>query len=101
MKNAILLDVKFTVKPGKRDEFYAKVAEQGVISDSQAEAGNFKYEYSASMESKDVLCLLEIWESEESLTLHGQTPHYLNFQAMKQEYVTDVSIEKYVISEKL
>lgn len=101
MNNAILVFVKYTVKPGKRDEFYQKAAEQGIIKESKAEAGNLKYEYAASIESEDVLCLFEIWDSAEAQLLHGKTPHYQKLQALKQEYVTDVSIEKYGISEKL
>lgn len=101
MNNWVLVNVKYTVKPGKRDEFYNKVAEQGIIEKSKAEAGNLKYEYSASLDSQDVLCLLEIWDSAESQALHAQTAHYLRLAALKQEYVTDVSIEKFSISEKL
>ncbi len=101
MNDAILVNVKYTVKPGKRDEFYKKVAEQGIIEESKAEAGNLKYEYSVSLDSENVLCLLELWDSSKSQLLHGKTPHYQRLQALKQEYVTNVSIEKYGISEKL
>ncbi len=100
MNNWVLVTVKYTVKPGKRDEFYQKVAREGIIEDSKAEAGNIKYEYSASLDSRDVLCLLEIWDSAESQMRHGQTPHYQKLQALKSEYVTNVAVEKYVISER-
>lgn len=99
MENKILVYVKYTVKPGKRDEFYRKVAEQRIIKDSRTEEGNMKYEYSVSLDSENVLCLLEIWDSSESLMLHGKMPHYQKLQMLKQEYITHVSIEKYNISE--
>ncbi len=87
----MLVSVKYTVKPGMRDEFFRKVFEQGIISDSRAEAGNIKYEYAASLESDDVLCLFEVWNSDESFMLHGKTPHYQKLQALKQQYVAGVS----------
>ncbi len=101
MSNCVLVAVKYTVKPGKRDEFYKKVAGEGIIEESKAEAGNLKYEISASLDSQDVLCLLEIWDSTESQMLHGQTLHYQKLQALKNEYVTNVAIEKYLISERI
>ena len=91
----ILVNVRYAIKPGKRDEFLEKVIEQEIIRDSRAEPGNFKYEYYMPVDSKNDLFLMEMWVSGEAQTAHGKTEHYQRLQALKREYVTDVTIEKY------
>jgi quinol monooxygenase YgiN len=101
MNSWILVNVRYEIKHGKRDEFLKKVDEQGIIRDSKEEEGNIKYEYSKPIDSEDDLLLMEIWNSSATQTIHGQTEHYQKLQALKKEYVTDVTIEKYIISVKL
>ena len=45
MDTPILVTVRYTVKPGKREELYRKIVEQHIDVDSRAEAGNRKYDY--------------------------------------------------------
>jgi quinol monooxygenase YgiN len=98
MKSRILLNVRYTVRPGKRDEFLEKAGMQGIIRDSRAEPGNYKYEYYIPVDSENDLFLMEMWVSSKSLAAHGRTEHYTMLQALKKEYVTAVAIEKYNIS---
>jgi quinol monooxygenase YgiN len=96
--NRILVNVKYTIKPGKRDEFLARANEQGIIIDSRAEPGNYQYEYYKPVDSENVLFLMEMWVSSEALSAHGKTEHYQRLQALKKEYVIDVTIEKYSVT---
>lgn len=45
MSNPILVTVRYTVKDGKREEFYRHIVEQGIDTASRAEDGNRKYDY--------------------------------------------------------
>ncbi len=96
--NRILVNVRYLVKPGKRDEFLEKVNDQGIIKGSRAEPGNYQYEYFRPADSENVLFLMEMWVSREALAAHGKTEHYRRLQGLKKEYVTDVTIEKYSIN---
>jgi quinol monooxygenase YgiN len=96
--NRILVNVKYIIKPGKRDEFLKKVNEQGIVIDSKAEPGNYQYEYYKPVDSDNDLFLIEMWVSGEALAAHGNTKHYQRLQFLKKEYVTDMTIEKYNIS---
>jgi len=96
--NRILVNVRYTIKPGKRDEFLEKVNEQGIIIDSRAEPGNYQYGYYKPVDSENVLFLMEMWVSSEAQAAHGKTEHYQRLQALKKEYVTDVTIEKYSVN---
>lgn len=101
MNNLILVNVKYTIKLGKRNEFLEKVDKSGIISDSKAEPGNFKYEYYIPIESENELFLMEIWVNNTALKMHMETEHYKRLQEMKKDYIITVNIEKFNISAKL
>lgn len=96
--NRILVNVRYSIKPGKRDEFLNKVNEQGIEVDSKAEPGNYQYEYFKPLDSDNDLFLMEMWASGEALAAHANTKHYQRLQSLKTEYVIDTTIEKYNIS---
>ncbi len=99
MENQLLVNVRYTVKPGKRDEFLLKAEQQGIIAASRAEPGNCGYEYFKPVDSENTLFLMELWADGQAQAAHGQTAHYQRLQLLKQEYVTDVKIEKYRVSD--
>jgi len=96
--NRILVNVRYTIKPGKRNTFLEKVNEQGIITGSRSEPGNYQYEYFKPVDSENILFLMEMWVSTEAQAAHGKTECYQRLQALKKEYVTDVTIEKYSIN---
>jgi Uncharacterized conserved protein len=98
INNRILVNVKYVIKPGKRDEFLEKVIQSGIITASEAEPGNCKYEYYKPQYSEDTLFLMEMWLSAKDISSHADTDHYQLLQALKKDYVTTVSIEKFNIS---
>ncbi len=93
-----LLQVTYRVSKGKRDEFYNKVKEQGIIQHSKEEPGNYKYDYYTPVDSEDDLNLMEIWTGESAQKLHTNTEHFNKLTKLKQEYVESVKIEKYWIT---
>lgn len=97
MDQLIWVNVRYTLQPGKREEFLKKAADEGIIRDSKAEPGNFRYEYSIPVDSENDLILTEIWADSAAVKLHGETEHYQKLQALKKEYMTGVAIEKYRI----
>lgn len=101
MNNLILVNVKYTIRPGKRNEFLEKVDQLGIASDSKLEPGNFKYEYYIPVGAENELFLMEMWVNQAALKMHGETEHYQRLQDLKKEYVTAVNIEKFNICAKL
>ena len=100
MNECLLVNVTYTIKEGKREEFFNKVNEMGIVKDSRQEPGNSKYEYFFSVDSEDKLFLMEMWVNNVAQAMHGKTEHYKKLQSLKEEYVTDVSIEKYNIRKR-
>ena len=97
MNECLLVNVTYTIKEGKREEFFYKVNEMGIVKDSRQEAGNNKYEYFFSVDCEDKLFLMEIWVNDVAQAMHCKTEHYKKLQSLKKEYVIDVSIDKYNI----
>ena len=98
IQNWLLVNVQYTIRPGKREEFLEKVIAHGIISASRAEPGNYKYEYYKPIDAENVLFLMEMWVSSEAQTAHGKTEHYQHLQSLKKEFVTNVLIEKFSVS---
>lgn len=97
MNECLLVNVTYTIKEGKREEFFYKINEMGIAKDSRQESGNSKYEYFFSVDCENKLFLMEMWVNEVAQAVHSKTEHYKKLQSLKEEYVTDVSIEKYNI----
>ncbi|MFA6857770.1 MAG: putative quinol monooxygenase [Treponema sp.] len=95
MKERVLVHVRYTIKSGKRDEFFGKVKMKGIIKDSREEPGNYAYDYYLPVDSKDDLFLMEMWTDSDAQAEHGKTTHYQKLQELKKEYVVSVTIEKY------
>ncbi|MEG0157048.1 MAG: putative quinol monooxygenase [Anaerovoracaceae bacterium] len=93
----LVLNVTYDVKPGLRDEFYAKVKELGVPEGSRAEAGNRKYEYFFAVDNVDRIFLLEHWQDQAAFDLHIQMDYFIKLQEIKNEYVANTTIERYEI----
>ena len=89
----IKVEVKYILKSGQRDAFYNAIISQGIDIAAKNEDGNIKYDFEISKE-KDLLFLHEIWRDEDSLSLHGEMPHYKALAALKAQYVEETLIEK-------
>lgn len=80
----IFVEVTYTVKNGKRDEFFQKVTESGIAEASRNEAGNMRYEFFYPLASENDIFLIEIWENTDAQKLHGTTDHYKKLTEIKQ-----------------
>ncbi|MFR6184433.1 MAG: putative quinol monooxygenase [Lawsonibacter sp.] len=55
------INVIYTMKPGKRDEFLAGVTASGAQAAVRGEEGCLQYDYFTSVDDPDKLLLLEKW----------------------------------------
>jgi len=94
-KDMLLLNVTYTVKDGKRDEFYNQLCDKGIITKSRNEEGNIKYDYFFPVDNSNDILLLEIWTDSIALQTHSEAPHFLELQELKKQYITNVEIKKF------
>ena len=89
------INVIYTMKPGKRDAFLAEIAACGVQQAVRKENGCLQYDYFASVDSPDLLLLLEKWTDLNAQELHLTQPHMTQIAPIKQRCVQHMSLEKY------
>lgn len=66
---------KKMIKPDRR-QAYIDRARQLVKDTRETDAGCILYELLQDVGNPNILTFLEVWESEEALSLHGQAPHF-------------------------
>jgi quinol monooxygenase YgiN len=84
-----------TIRFSPTDRQATLAAIQRMMDASRAEAGCLVYTFSADLAAPDMLHLFEVWESEEALEAHRQTPHMATFTAEVRPTFTQVDIKKY------
>ena len=88
----------FTVKPETQAAFAAAAKE--LAAETMKEDGVSFYEFWADLDGSGRYSVLELWESEEHLERHLETPHVKGFQARGDELgMENVDIKRYIISE--
>ena len=89
------LNVTYTMKPGKREEFVAQVTGQGILQAIREENGCLSYCYFASVEDPDQLLLVERWTDEQAQAAHMGQPHMKRLAAIKESCALDTKLERY------
>ena len=93
----LLLNVYYRCKSGQREAFYKELSALGTRAVSIQEEGNGKYDYFFDAQDPDVLLLVEHWESQAHLDAHSSTETFAKLQALKAEYCTDVTVNKFTV----
>ncbi len=93
----LILHVTFLAKPGEREIFVKEVLDAGIAKASEAENGNYYYDFFFSAENEDEVMLLEKWENQEVLDVHSQQSHYTALGEIKNKYILKTTIDKYEI----
>lgn len=89
----IIIGGDMKINPAHRDEAVQAMITMNAAS--QAEAGCITYEFSADLEEADTFHLFEIWENEEVLAVHGQTPHMATFREVMGRVRVSSNIKRY------
>ncbi len=89
------INVIYTMKPGKRDEFLAGVTASGAQAAVRGEEGCLQYDYFTSVDDPDKLLLLEKWTNREAQKVHMGQPHMALIQEVKDRCAADAILETY------
>lgn len=95
----LFVQVRYSLKPGCRDDFYMRFRDNNIREMSLAEEGNIDYELYMPQDSNNDVCLLEKWETLQSQEKHMQTLHYAILCELKAKYVRKVQVKKYWITD--
>ncbi|MBQ6595011.1 MAG: antibiotic biosynthesis monooxygenase [Clostridia bacterium] len=91
----IVLNVTYQCRPGMRGAFLDAIRAEGIDAACREEDGNLKYAYYIPCEDSCELLLVEKWRDGDALKAHGAQPHYARLGALKAEYVTCTTVERF------
>lgn len=81
---------------GKDSKKFAKeMTEKGIVERIRAQKGNIRYEYYQSLERDDEILLLDIWENQEALDIHHQSPMMGEIMKLREKYDVKMEVHKY------
>lgn len=81
---------------GKDSKKFAKeMTEKGIVDRIRAQKGNIKYEYYQSLERDDEILLVDIWQSQEALDIHHQSPMMTEIMQLREKYDVKMEVHKY------
>ena len=91
----ITLNIYYCCNAGQRDAFYKELCDLGIRAKSKSEPGSVQYDYFLDIQNPDTLMLVESWENQEALTLHGTTEAFLKLQDLKRTYCANVRVDRF------
>ena len=89
--------VAFECVENKREAFVKRVREEGVLDAIRAEDGCRMYDYYYSEENKDLLLLIEMWDSKRHQEVHIGQPHMDTLRSFKDEYIVSTELKEFEI----
>lgn len=90
----IVLNLYYTMKSGKTQEFLDKIYSLNIPQDTLNEEGCEDYSFYAAYD-KDKILLVEKWLNEESLENHKNQEHFKKLIAIKEDFVIETAAERY------
>lgn len=90
----LTLLVKYTAKPGCREKYADEVLSSGLLDAIRAEEGCLHYDYYFSVQEKNVILLIEQWESEALQQAHMRHPNMARLKELKEAYIDGTMLQK-------
>jgi len=87
--------VKFECKDNKREDFIERVKSSGVLEAIRNEDGCIAYDYYLSEKDKNLLLLIEKWESKNHQQVHLTTPHMDILRSFKDDYILTTTLGEF------
>lgn len=89
----VVIRVKYTMKPGMREELLKFVQEN--VDKTRQEEGNIEYAHYPSMENDQDMFVFEMWEKIEHVDAHIKAPHYLEFARRRKPMMESYSYKTF------
>ena len=91
----LVFNVTFRCRPEMREEFLEAIFTEGIDEAARAEEGNLGYDYYLPVGSSDDLLLIEKYRDADAVDAHIRQAHTARLVELKEEYVSELIIEKY------
>lgn len=91
----VVVNVKYYLKSGKRQEFYDQINAEGLAEATRNEEGCLVYDYGFDAEDPDCLRLFEVWKDEAAQEFHFTTSQYKRICEIKEVLMDHVDADTF------
>ena len=88
----LMLYVKYTAKPGCREQFVREIVRRGILTAIRNEDGCLAYDYYFSAQDENMVLLLEKWASAAHQRVHMTQPHMAELMELKAQFIEDAHL---------
>ena len=92
----ITVNLRYTGKNGSAKAFADEMISSGTVAKIRAEKGNVRYEYYIPYEDSETILLIDVWENQEAIDLHHQSPMMETIAKLREKYDLHMTVERYV-----
>lgn len=76
-------------------KFAAEMLSSGTVDAIRNETGNIRYDYFFSIDDEETVLLIDIWENQESIDFHHQSPMMKKISELRDKYNLHMKVERY------
>lgn len=88
----LMLYVKYTAKPGCREQFVREIVRRGILTAIRNEEGCLAYDYYFSAQDENVVLLIEKWTSAAHQRVHMTQPHMAELMELKAQFIENAHL---------
>ena len=88
----LMLYVKYTAKPGCREQFVREIVRRGILTAIRNEEGCLAYDYYFSAQDENVVLLIEKWASTAHQRVHMTQSHMAELMELKAQFIEDTRL---------
>ena len=92
---SIVVNIYYSGENGAARKFAHEMISSGTVDAIRKEEGNIRYDYFFPMGDEETVLLIDIWENQESIDLHHQTPMMKKIAELRDKYNLHMRVERY------
>ena len=73
----------------------------GTVDAIRNETGNIRYDYFSLIDDEETVLLIDIWENQESIDFHHQSPMMKKISELRDKYNLHMKVERYQPEDKI
>lgn len=91
----ITINIYYESKNDNALKFAEEMIERGIVEKIRSRKGNIRYDYFISLDNKNLLLLIDSWESQKYLDEHHTSPIMQEIIKLREKYDLKMTVERY------
>ena len=92
---SIVVNIYYSGENGAARKFAAEMLSSGTVDAIRNETGNIRYDYFSLIDDEETVLLIDIWENQESIDFHHQSPMMKKISELRDKYNLHKKVERY------